>query len=82
MAWTAIMGQDDVVGSVELWASRGHSLWIIKAEYEDLPALMAQTQKLTLKGQYLMEDFEYDIHVYGREANLGPYEALVSELAG
>ncbi|HZD64722.1 MAG TPA: hypothetical protein VE152_01345 [Acidimicrobiales bacterium] len=62
------------------WASRGHSLWIVKAEYEELLALLAETYSLIVKGQLLVDDFEYDIHICGREEMMAPYEAVVSEV--
>ena len=64
------------------WATRGHSLWIVKADYETLLGLMAETMDLTRKGQLLVDDFEFDIHLCGREENLAPYEAIVDQLLG
>lgn len=65
-----------------LWASRGHSLWIVYADYEQLLALIPETQHLLMKGQLLVDEFEYDIHLRGREALLGPYEAVVQDVLG
>lgn len=62
------------------WASRGHSLWIVRGEMEALLGLMLELQPLFIKGQILIDDFEYDIHTYGREEVLAPYEAVVGQV--
>lgn len=62
------------------WASRGHSLWIVRGEMESLLGLMMEFQPLFIKGQILVQDFEYDLHTPGREELLAPYERVVGEV--
>ncbi len=62
------------------WASRGHSLWIVRGEMETLLGLMLELQHLFIKGQILVQDFEYDLHTVGREEVLTPYETVVGQV--
>jgi hypothetical protein len=63
------------------WSSH-RSLWIVKGDFAELQVLMMETMPLQLKGRILIEDFEYELAMYGREENLTPYEHVVAETLG
>ena len=64
------------------WASHGLSTWIVKGEYEQLLMLMAmpEAQRLMMMGRLLVQDFTYQICIYGREEMVAPFEALTKQL--
>lgn len=61
----------------------GEHLWFVEGEYEALLGLMAEpeVQGFLLKGTLLVNDFGYGLYRVGREEQIGPYEAVLTDLA-
>lgn len=64
------------------WATRGLNMWIVKGDITDLLALQTspEAQRLATKGRLLLQNFEYDLSIYGREEMLTPFEEVAKEL--
>ena len=54
----------------------------MKGEYEQLLMLMAmpEAQRLMMMGSLFVQDFAYQICMYGREEMVAPFEALTQQL--
>jgi hypothetical protein len=63
------------------WSGR-QNLWVVKGDFAELFALVGETQALLTKGRLLIEDFQYDLALTGREAQLAPYEQVLAEVLG